>query len=271
MRGGRSRRDQRIPILRGLATVIDLAVCIRHWDWSETSQTVSLFSRGHGVIRGLAKGSRREKGRFSGGIELLTLGEVTAIIKPDNALSLLTAWDLRDPFPALRRSLHAFHAGMYAAELVQHMVTDADPHEGLFDSLVATLRDMADPSRIARAVLAFQWATLVETGLKPELVRDVSTGEPLTSVKVVGFAPRLGGFVALADRGTSGYVWPVRRETLLALRAIAEVSHLDIAPATTDRANRLLASYLREVIGRELPAQSCLFPDLKTHTVPRRK
>ncbi len=216
------------------------------------------------MIRGLAKGSRREKSRFSGGLELLTLGEVTAIIKPDNALSLLTSWDLRDPFPALRASLRAFHAAMYAAEIMQHMVTDADPHPLLFDALVEMLRSMSARDGIERAVLHFQWATLVETGLKPELDHDVSTGAVLGSAKVVGFSPRLGGFVGATRADASGQIWPVRRETLLALRAVAssKAGATPIAPDTTERANRLLASYLREIIGRELPAQACLFPKL---------
>ncbi|MHC4990131.1 MAG: DNA repair protein RecO, partial [Planctomycetota bacterium] len=64
-----------------MPTIQDQAVCIRHWDFSETSQTVSLLSREHGVIRGLAKGAKREKGTFSGGIDLLTVGEVVAITK----------------------------------------------------------------------------------------------------------------------------------------------------------------------------------------------
>ena len=49
----------------------DEAICIRHWDFSETSQTVGLFSRTHGLIRAIAKGSRRERGGFSGGVDLI--------------------------------------------------------------------------------------------------------------------------------------------------------------------------------------------------------
>ncbi|HAC09503.1 MAG TPA: DNA repair protein RecO, partial [Phycisphaerales bacterium] len=53
-----------------MPTIRDEAVCVRHWDFSETSQTVSLFLRDHGLVRGLAKGARRERGSFSGGFDL---------------------------------------------------------------------------------------------------------------------------------------------------------------------------------------------------------
>ena len=68
---------------RTVANLVDQAICIRHWDWSETSQTVSLFCRASGILRGLAKCARRERGSFSGGIDLLARGEVVAVVKPD--------------------------------------------------------------------------------------------------------------------------------------------------------------------------------------------
>ena len=42
-----------------MPTISDYAICIRRWDFSETSQTVSLFTRESGIIRGLAKGAKR--------------------------------------------------------------------------------------------------------------------------------------------------------------------------------------------------------------------
>ena len=75
-----------------MATIRDQAVCVRQWDFSETSQTVSLFCREQGMIRGLAKGSRRERSSFSGGFDLFTRGEIVAIVKPGRDLATLTEW-----------------------------------------------------------------------------------------------------------------------------------------------------------------------------------
>ena len=91
-----------------MAQVRDQAICIRHWDWSETSQTVSLFCREHGLIRGVAKGAKREKSTFSGGLELMTRGEVVASLKNTDTLSTLTSWNLLETFSASRGSLHGF-------------------------------------------------------------------------------------------------------------------------------------------------------------------
>ena len=95
------------------------AICIRYLDWSETSQIVVLLTREHGKLRGLAKGSKRTSpgalARYSGGIELLTLGQVVGLTKPTSELATITEWDLQDPYPHLRRDLSAQHLGLYAA------------------------------------------------------------------------------------------------------------------------------------------------------------
>ncbi len=118
----------------------DQAVCIRHIDWSETSQVVTLFTREHGKIRGLAKGSRRTSpgatARYSGGIGLLTRGDVVATTKPSTDLATSTEWDLQDPHRHLHTDLRAHRLGMFAAEFIAALTADHDPHPRVFDACV---------------------------------------------------------------------------------------------------------------------------------------
>jgi len=232
----------------------DQAVCIRHWDWSETSQTVSLFSREHGLIRGIAKGAKREKGPFSGGIDLLTRGEVMAIVKPHNPLSTVTAWQLMEIFPGPTRSLGAHYAALYMADLIQHLFEDADPHPPLYDALIEALRSLADPTQVGAAALRFQWTLLTEAGYRPVLDRDARTSEPLPEAEAtLAFSPSAGGVVT--DTGGSDR-WRVRAATVHLLRRLAQANG-DFAAAVTGqasavaRANRLLAFYIRYLLDRE--------------------
>ena len=65
----------------------------------------------------------------------------------------------------------------------------------------------------------------------------------------------------VADTGT-GDRWRVRSETIKLLRLVAnDESEIDAPPATVDRANRLLAAYIREVIGVEPKAMQWAFPE----------
>jgi DNA repair protein RecO (recombination protein O) len=246
-------------------TLIDMAVCVRQWDWSETSQTVSLFSREHGLIRAVAKGSRRADARFSGGLEVPTAGEMVAIVKTGPVLGTLTGWDLRETFPAMRRSLSAFYAGMYGVDLAHHALQERDPHPALFDALLALLRTLGGPAGSAGdrlAALRFQWAALEETGYRPELDLDVLKGAPLADSRLYVFSPSLGGFTASGNAGDEARAWRVRAETVRVLRAISQDRAGNSAPPPEEgvlRAGRLFAAYLREILGRDLASAAPVF------------
>lgn len=234
-----------------MASVSDQAIVIRLWDFSETSQTVSLFCRELGVVRGLAKGSKRADARFSGGFDLVTRGSVQAIIKPGEGLATITGWDLLEVFPAVRASLGSFYAAMAMADVVHHAVRDQDPHPALFDGLLEGLRVLGAAESGAVGVLRVLWVALMETGYRPELERDIrdpsrELGEP----GMVVFMPQLGGFTVGAA-GSDG--WRVRGETLRMLRAVAEGSApvAGFGPAVVARGVRLLSAYFGVVTGTQ--------------------
>ncbi|MFI4898512.1 MAG: DNA repair protein RecO [Phycisphaerales bacterium JB059] len=240
-----------------MPTIHDEAICVRQWDWSETSQTVSLFAREAGVFRAVAKGSRREGAPFSGGLEVLTRAGLTASLKRTGALSTLTSWDLRDPYPALRRELQRFHAGLYVADLVHHALRDDDPHPRLYDACVVALATIGgsldtpagDPGR---ALLRFQWALQLETGRAPVLDAAADSGRDLDRAPTYLFDPELGGLVpdpgAAPARG-----WRVREQTVTLLRALAAGGSADWESEVVGRANRLLAAHIAWGLDTTLP------------------
>lgn len=268
----------------------DEGLCLRHWDWSETSQTVTIFGRTLGLVRGLAKGARRERGRFGGGIDLLSRGEFGVITRPTTELATLTEWDLLETFAGLRDALPSNRIAFYAADLVSRLLAPADPHPGLYDAMVELLRSVGvaghraapedhaaqteQTARTAHALLRFQWHVLTETGVQPSLD---APQRPAT----LWFDPVHGGFSdAAPQRG-----WRVRQETIDALRRIdaggatgarANGGAHDAAGAndpvgrdapiapieTLDRANRLLATYMREILQLEPPTLTQLFGNL---------
>ncbi len=231
----------------------DQAICVRVWEWSETSQTVCLLTREHGLIRGLAKGARRPKAAFSGGFEPITLGEVGLIVKPGRELAIITHWDLTWVLAQARRSLRVFYGGLYVADLAGRLIQDHDPHPGVFEALHACLHEL--PNGVDVAVLGFQWAALDQTGHRPELWNDVRTGEPLDMAPTLGFDPYLGGLVPDPGSGSGSGVWRVRGDTIGLLRALAS-GQIDPekAPANFTRAAKLMHAYIEYLLGRPLPS-----------------
>jgi len=248
-----------------MPTIRDQAVCLRRWEFSETSQTVCLLTQQNGIINGLAKGARRERGTFSGGFEPLTTGQIVAVVKPQRELATLTAWHLESVCWAIRQNLAANRAGLYMADLVHRMLKDHDPHEKLFDVLVSSMDQLNQSQRISEVLLKFQWTLLVECGYQPELNHHVETGQNLPeNAPTLAFDPRQGGLVE--DLGDASQ-WRVRQETVKALRDLV-ADNLDerTSPEILQRANRLLASYIREVLGTEPATLRWAFPDLTSTT-----
>lgn len=251
-----------------MPSITDQAIVIRRWDFSETSQTVSLLTHEHGIIRGLAKGAKREKGDFSGGLDLLTEGEIVAIIRPGRDLATLTAWHLQQVHRVLRERLAANRAAMYMADLVHHMLIDHDPHPAVFKALSDALARLdGDPDCSELALLGLQWSVLAEAGYQPELQQDARSGATLKEGSLaLAFSAASGGLVNVNadDAGAdAAAVWRVRRETIDLLRDHAAGRDVTARDAESmRRANRLLASYSREIIGSEPAAMRWAFPDL---------
>jgi DNA repair protein RecO (recombination protein O) len=230
----------------------DQAICIRLIDWSETSQIVAMLTQEHGKVRGVAKGSKRMSpgsiARFSGGVELLTMGQVVANIKPSSDLANLTEWDLQEPWWHLRKDLEAQRLGLFAADLVNAMLADHDPHPATFAAMATFLESLRSPADRGAILLRFQWSVLSDCGYRPELQLDIHGGGDLADHGSYTFDPRAGGFTA-GDAPDGG--WKVRRQTLQTLR------ELEGAGSGSDdavlRANRFLCTYARFLLDRQLP------------------
>ncbi|MCW5755922.1 MAG: DNA repair protein RecO [Phycisphaeraceae bacterium] len=231
----------------------DEAICLRHSEWSETSQLVTLLGRQSGLVRGLAKGSRRERSAFSGGFELLARGHVVFYEKPTRELANITAWDLSHTQGHLRKHLPSLWRAMYAIDLAQRALPVREPHPRTFDALCEFL----EKSTIGMVHLAtFQWCLLDESGHKPDLSLETS------GRSIAYFLPEAGRFEA-DQTGGANTAWPVRIRTLLLLRSITEPQ----GPGTTSdedswtRASAFLAAYWMWVLGRPIPAARAVFGD----------
>jgi DNA repair protein RecO len=244
-----------------MPTISDTAICLRTWDFSETSQTVSLLTREYGVVRGLAKGAKRDSGSFSGGFDPLTAGHIVAILKQGRDLATLTEWALEWVCWSARSDLSSNKAALYVADLAQRMLQDHDPHPDVFDCVHGALLALGETSPGA-VLLHYQWQMLVAGGYRPQLHTDVLTGGPLEEdQEAMGFSLAGGGTVA--DTGGIDRV-RVRMETVALLRHLdgGGVVGDDRPVAVVDRANRLLAVYLRFVLGGESSAMRWAFSDL---------
>jgi DNA repair protein RecO (recombination protein O) len=151
--------------------VKDTAICIRAVDYSETSQIVTFFTRAAGKIGAIAKGSKRPKSKFDGPIEMFAYGNIVFSDSNKEKLATLTEFE-QQPGPTHPvNNLFTLNCCLFAAELLNNLTNDYDPHPQLFDSLLRFLKNTRDTSYRSRdttsLLILFQLALLKEVGLMP--------------------------------------------------------------------------------------------------------
>jgi len=151
----------------------DTVICIRAADYSETSQIVTFFTRTTGKISAIAKGSKRPKSAFDGPIEVFSYGKIVFSDSTKEKLTTLTEFEQQLAFNDLATNLFALNCVSFAAELVNLLTNEYDPHPQLFDSFLQFLKSARETRHERRDTISllilFQLALLKEIGLQPIL------------------------------------------------------------------------------------------------------
>jgi DNA repair protein RecO (recombination protein O) len=154
----------------------DTAICLRTTDYSETSQIVTLFTRAAGKINAIAKGSKRPKSAFDGPLEVLSSGQIVFSDSSREKLANLTEFQQTPAFSCTAENLFAMNCCLFAAEMVNALTHDYDPHPKLFDAFSQFLQNAnerqatSDEKRdVLSLLILFQLTLLKEVGLFPVL------------------------------------------------------------------------------------------------------
>ena len=240
-----------------MSTTKDEAVCIRSLKFSESSQIVTLFTRNHGKLPAIAKGSRRTASRFAGGIGLLAAGAIIFTpAKQAGQLATLHEFVLTDGFDPLRKELLALHCAQVAAQLVASFVEEMDPHESLYDALVESLNKWGTVNRPEWILLEFELRLLHEIGLAPLWDRCTLCQRSLKTERVNGdepdrlyFSSEKGGMLCTTCEQTVMEKRFVQRNVLEILQnpQLGQTRH---RRAVLD-AHTLLSYHQRELLGNQ--------------------
>ena len=153
----------------------DFAICIRAIDYSETSQIVIFFTKSNGKISAIAKGSKRPKSAFGGPIEIFSHGGIVFTDSSREKLATLTELEPASgtgDFTGVGVDLFVLNCCYFAAELLNKMTHDYDPHPELFDSFLQFLQNAAEKknkNQMLALLILFQLSLLKEIGLQPVL------------------------------------------------------------------------------------------------------
>ena len=199
----------------------DQAICIRTADYSETSQVVRLLTRGGGVVRLLAKGSKRPRSKSGGRIDLFAEGRCVFGGAGREGLGTLMEFAETTSHAALRTDLDRLHTGLYMLELCGALLAEDDPHPEVFDLLHNALGRLAQPDSAPPAVLAyFQYRLLRHAGLLGAMDACVACGAKV-SLGGVYFSSSAGGLLCRGCEAAEPEKYAVSPAALAGLAALA--------------------------------------------------
>jgi len=244
-------------VLREQATMLtkDQAICLRVVDYSETSQVVTLFGRISGKIGAIAKGAKRPKSSFEGPIEPLSFGAIVFSGSRKDKLATLTEFQPQPVRGELRRNLAALHSALFAAELLDLLTEEYDPHAVLFDHFLQFVQDLeegrAGPDRrdIMIRLILFQFVLLHEVGLRPILSSCANCKRPFgADWREIHFSASANGLIC-RDCEMS-FLDKIRLSPEVA-HALADIRQLAQADQTTlDEVEQVLIHHFTHILGR---------------------
>lgn len=131
------------------------AVVVGSFPLGESDRVVTFFSREFGRVRGVARAARRIRSRFTGALELLTLGDLVFFDSGRSDLVRVDHFDVLEPFPGIRGDLDRLGQAAWMAECVARLTADRDPNVAVYGLLVRALRSVDAGAPARRVAVVF--------------------------------------------------------------------------------------------------------------------
>lgn len=236
-------------------------IILRSMKMGETSKLLTLFTREHGVLKLIAKGSRSRKSRFGATLDVLNVVHIVYYHKESRELQILSAADIVETYQNLSADLVKWGYANACGELIirAHPAAEATPK--LYPILLDSLRAMNEiPTGSDRACFwGLQMKLLSVFGVPPNLRRCLqcsADAESLVKRRFFFHVGRGGFFCEKCNAGVGAL--QISNEALIGLTDLQSLPARKIArqefslPATQE-IEKFFQSYYRfhlEEIGR---------------------
>jgi DNA repair protein RecO (recombination protein O) len=230
-----------------VAIVEDEAIILRSLRFRETSRIVITLMPRFGKVHLLAKGARDLKSRFGASLEFLTRARIVFYLKKTRELHLMNSATVEEAYLGLLTRPRDYHLACAAAEFVDRVLADEDPHPEVFEALAAFLDarnrepDAGGPDGGLRGL---QLRIAARLGYAPQLESCARCGRALDAPGVFDVA---GGGAICRRCEPEGEALPLSSAVLARLQALLADEPAGAArDATTDRqVGRIVETFLR--------------------------
>jgi DNA repair protein RecO (recombination protein O) len=190
-----------------MASYTTNAINLKSYNLSESDKIIVMYSREHGLIRCVAKGSRKPASKIGGMMDLLIANKL--MLAKGKNLDIVCQAEGVDAFKHIRKDINKLTYAMYCAELVSNFGMENDTNSSkIYDLLFETFKNTglaANNAEIIWTVVKFQLKLMEYLGYAVELDTCVRCNEQINN-NMYQFCPDSGGIICSKCRSTAGNV-----------------------------------------------------------------
>ncbi|MBI2850599.1 MAG: DNA repair protein RecO [Chloroflexi bacterium] len=237
------------------------AIIIKKTKLGEADSILTLYTPHLGKIQGFAKSLRKTKSKLAGHLELLTHSQVS--FARGKNLDTITGSQTITSFLPLKTDLELTSYALYVIELVNQFTPDHLENRPLFQLLLGTLEHLCQTSGRELLLRYFEMHLLETSGYRPQLQQCLSCKTPLQPV-INSFSAGAGGMLCPDCSQThSSTTTPLTVNAQKVLRLLQAddydtVSRLRVPPELSSELERVMRSYLRYLLEREVKSAAWL-------------
>jgi DNA repair protein RecO (recombination protein O) len=233
------------------------AIVIHSLDYGESDRIVTFYSSDFGKVKGIAKGARRSKKRFSNALEPSSYCNIIFSKKGWGTLALIEGCDVIDHHANIREDLHKTLLSSYLTELVDKFTLEGKKNVDLFKLLLNFL-GLIDSGAGSEALMRFFEIRLLRlTGYEPVLDRCMTCKKPVSEEVMYHFIINDGGLRCNAcHQNNSGSLCislgTIR--TLLLGKEIdtARINRIAFSDQTAQESRDVLVGFIHHLLGKEI-------------------
>ena len=146
------------------------AINIRSYTLSESDKIIVMYSKEKGLIKGVAKGSKKTSSKLGGRMDMLVANKL--MLHKGKNLDTICQAEALDTFMNLRRDMDKLFYSMYCAEIINNFGIENDPNSediyNLFYSFLQTISKAKTKEETLLSVLRFQLQVMNISGYSLE-------------------------------------------------------------------------------------------------------
>ena len=236
------------------------AFVLRFIDYGESDRIVTFYTDKSGKLKGIAKGARRSKRRFSNAIEPFCQSNILYSRRSKEGLALIENCDVINHYPGIREDLERTMVASCFIDLIDQFTVEGRKVPGLFKLLEDFLGLIEKGNNTEETLRFFELRLLKVSGYEPALEGCVKCGTPLDKMDSPCFCPSDGGIKCSECDRESFDSLPVSAGTLKILSMgkkmdTDRIHRLVLSKRALKESGDILRLFIRHILGKELKSQ----------------